>query len=154
MNILAIDPGPVQSQFMVWDGARVREQGLRPNPELIDALAGFRSYEGVRPVIEMVACYGMPVGRETFETVYWIGRFDERLVSLGIPGTRMERLKVKMHLCHSARAKDSNVRQALLDRFGGRDAALGRKAQPGPLHGVSSHAWAALGLAITFGETG
>ena len=30
-----------------------------------------------------------------------------------------------------------------------KDAAIGKKATPGPLYGVKSHAWAALAVAIT-----
>ena len=75
--------------------------------------------------IEMVA-YGMPVGREVFDTCVWIGRYiqawprpDEvRLIY---------RKNVKLELCGSARAKDANVRQALLDRVGPR----GTKKKPG-----------------------
>ena len=37
------------------------------------------------------------------------------------------RQEVKLHLCNSARAKDANIRQALIDRFGGKDKAIGRK---------------------------
>lgn len=42
---------------------------------------------------------------------------------------------------------------ALLDLFprtgGGATPQIGTKAKPGPLYGVSSHAWAALGVAVT-----
>jgi hypothetical protein len=93
--------------------------------------------------IEMIASYGMPVGRSVFETCVWIGRFVEAW--RGRPALRITRLEVKTHLCHSARAKDTNVWQALVDRFG----TTGTKTQPGPLYGVRSHARAALALAVT-----
>ena len=48
---------------------------------------------------------------------------------------------------------DPNVRQAIIDLFpptgGGKCAQIGTKGQPGPLYGVSSHAWPALGVALT-----
>ena len=92
----------------------------------------------------MIACYGMAVGAEVFQTCLWIGRFLDRWRSEW--NTHLvPRLMVKMHLCHSARAKDANVRQALIDRFG----AVGTKRAPGRLYGVSSHCWAALGVAVT-----
>ena len=60
------------------------------------------------------------------------------------------RHEVKLHLCGSARAKDANVRQALIDRFGpGKELAIGRKAAPGPLYGMTGDCWAALGVAVT-----
>ena len=55
------------------------------------------------------------------------------------------RKDVKLHLCGSPRAKDPNIRQALLDKLG----PVGTKRQPGPCYGVKSHAWAALGVAVT-----
>jgi hypothetical protein len=64
------------------------------------------------------------------------------------------RRDVKLHLCDSPRAKDGNVRQALLDRLG----PQGTKKAPGPTYGVKSHEWAALAVAVygwdmTFGRT-
>jgi hypothetical protein len=102
--------------------------------------------------IEMIASYGMAVGREVFETCVWIGRFmqawhEPAAVRL------VYRRDVKLHLCGTPQAKDPNVRQALLDMFprtgGGATPQIGTKARPGPLYGVSSHAWPALGVAIT-----
>ncbi len=63
----------------------------------------------------------------------------------------MPRREVKLHLCGTARAKDNNIRAALLDRFGGsRSVAVGTAKHPGPLYGIRSHEWAALALAVTF----
>lgn len=46
-----------------------------------------------------------------------------------------------------------DVRKALLDLFprtgGGATPQVGTKAKPGPLYGISTHAWAALGVAVT-----
>ena len=92
----------------------------------------------------------MPVGREVFETVYWIGRFAQ--AAQPVEHTLVSRGAVKMHLCGSKRAKDSNIRQALIDRFGG-SAAIGRKADPGPLYGISGDVWSALAVAVTWYDT-
>ena len=70
-----------------------------------------------------------------------------------LPVVLLPRQTVKATLCHDTRAKDANVRQALLDRFGG-SAAIGRKATPGPLYGVSRDVWSALALAVCYAETG
>jgi hypothetical protein len=97
--------------------------------------------------IEMVASYGMAVGRTVFETCVWIGRFVE---AWGDNWDFVYRKDVKMHLCGQTRAKDSNIRQAIMDMYGSEKAiAIGTKAKPGPLHGVSKDVWAALGVAIT-----
>ena len=102
-------------------------------------------------VIEKVEGFGMAVGAEVFETVFWSGRFAEAAHPL--PVHRIGRKAVKLHLCGTHRAKDSNVRQALIDRYGGKDTAIGRKASPGPLYGVSGDVWAALAVAVTFADT-
>lgn len=140
--ILAIDPGPTESAYVIWDG-HLMNHGHVGNWEM-RRLIQVEYRLACDLAIEMVACYGMPVGRETFETCLWIGRFHElarrepRLVY---------RKDIKLHLCQSMRAKDSNVMQALKDRFGG-SAAVGTKKKPGPLYGISNHKWAAIAVAI------
>ncbi|MDQ1921650.1 hypothetical protein [Massilia pseudoviolaceinigra] len=152
-SILAIDPGTEQSGWCVFDGEAVAACGVMPNAEMLDYLqrAHFR-INGHRLALEMIASYGMAVGREVFETCVWIGRFKQAWHA----PDRVElvyRKDVKMHLCGTPRAKDPNVRQALLDMFpatgGGKTPQVGTKGQPGPLYGVSSHAWAALAVAVT-----
>ena len=53
-----------------------------------------------------------------------------------------------MHFCNSVQAKDGNIRQALIDRFGGKEGAIGKKKTPGPLYGVHAHEWPALAVAV------
>jgi hypothetical protein len=89
----------------------------------------------------MIASYGMAVGREVFETCVWIGRFAEIARQ---PVQLVYRRDVKLHLCHSPRAKDANVRQALIDRLG----PQGTKKNPGPTYGMKSHLWAALAVGV------
>ena len=89
----------------------------------------------------------MGLGDESIQTILWTGRFVEAAKPL--PVYLLRRRMVKIHLCGSSRATDANVRAALVDRFGGKDAAIGRKATPGPLYGITSHLWAALAAAVT-----
>ena len=77
-------------------------------------------------VIEMIASYGMPVGKEVFETCVWIGRFKELAIIRNIKVEYIYRKDEKMNLCQSMKAKDSNIRQALIDRFG----IVGTKKNP------------------------
>jgi hypothetical protein len=149
--ILAIDPGTTHSGWCFVRSGSVKFSGVYPNHDILTLLRG-----NLDPVaIEMIASYGMPVGSEVFETCVWIGRFmQEAARAIGEDRTRLiYRRDVKLHLCGSPRAKDANIRQALVDRYGGKAAAIGTKKQPGPLYGVKSHAWAALGVAITAQET-
>ena len=51
--------------------------------------------------------------------------------------------------CNSAAAKDTNIRQALIDHYGGSKAeAIGVKAKPGPLYGIKADEWSALAIAL------
>lgn len=139
MKILSIDPGTVQSAFVLWDGETILDKGIFENNDILEYLK-FRIADLL--VIEKVASYGMAVGESTFETVFWSGRFAQAW-----PGRirRTTRGDVKMHLCGSMRAKDGNVRQALIDRLG----APGTKKNPGLTYGCSKDVWAALALAVT-----
>ena len=92
----------------------------------------------------------MAVGKSVFETCVWIGRFIE---AWNGEWEYVYRKDVKMCLCGQTRAKDSNIRQAIMDRYGSeRSIAIGTKANPGPLYQVSKDIWAALGVAITATE--
>jgi hypothetical protein len=145
VRVLAIDPGPTQSAFVLFDGARVIDHGLWLNEPLLQRLKAREFGPCYVTVLEQIESMGMAVGASTFETVFWTGRFAQA----SAPFDRVTRRAVKLHLCGSSRAKDGNVAQALKDRFGG-DAAVGRKATPGPLYGISSHRWAALAVAVTW----
>ncbi len=146
MRILAIDPGSEQSAFVLFDGARILEHGIVENAELLDRIHQrlFGSPEFMT-VIEQIESFGMAVGRSTFETVFWSGRFAEASPQFD----RVPRSEIKLHLCQSKRAKDGNVRQSLMDRFGG-DGAKGTKKNKGPLYGIASHTFSALAVAVTF----
>ena len=100
-------------------------------------------------VIEKIESYGMAVGAEVFDTVWWAGRFAE--AASRVPVVMLPRPAVKLALCGDSRAKDANIRQALIDRFGGSNA-VGRKAAPGPLYGISRDVWSALAIAVTYAD--
>lgn len=151
---MAIDPGNSESAYIIIDAdtrkpvhfEKIRNQdlilGIRHN-----ALGNLAHHS----VIEMVASYGMPVGREVFDTCVWIGRFQEAI--LARTGTRPElvyRQPVKLHHCGSARAKDANITQALVDRFapGQPNKGKGTKANPGWFHGFAADVWQAYALAV------
>lgn len=146
--ILGIDPGDVISGFAILDDKRLHEAGIVPNTELLELV---KVWDG-EIAIEMIASYGMSVGREIFDTCVWIGRFKQAYqephkVSL------IFRRDIKIHICDNGRAKDPNVRRALMDMWpatgGGKVPVIGTKDKPGPLYGVTEHMWAALAVAVT-----
>lgn len=151
MTILAIDPGTKESGWCLYreDGI-VLESGVKPNEIM---LLEIRHSYADHLAIERVASYGMSVGREVFETCEWVGEFRGMWRTKGKEAQLFYRKDVKLHLCGTVKAKDSNIRQALIDMFpatgGGKTPQIGTKAKPGPLYGVSSHAWPALAVAVT-----
>ena len=142
MRVLAIDPGTTESGWVLYDGS-VIDSGVSQNEALIDQLA---HEDADLMAVEMIASYGMAVGQDVFETCVWIGRFIQ---AAPIPHKLITRQKVKLHVCKSPKAKDANIRQALIDKIG----PAGTKKSPGPTYGVKSHAWAALAVAVTAVET-
>jgi hypothetical protein len=144
--IYAIDPGTTHSAVVVMLKNRVYG-AIHPNHEMRAALLGPKTEDG-HLVIEQIESMGMAVGKETFETVFWSGRFAEAWQSRGMKfsWSRVTRRAVKLHLCGSMKAKDANIRQALIDRYGG--IACTKKG--GALHGIKSHLWAALAVAVTY----
>lgn len=144
-RLLALDPGTTQTGWVVFDGSRVIASGTDTND---DVLIGCQMWSSDLS-IEGFDARGMPLGQESITTIEWAGRFRGAWEALwGLRFVKVSRKDVKLHFCGSSRAKDANVRAAIIDQFGGKDKAIGKKANPGPLYGVSSHAWAALGVAI------
>ncbi len=158
--ILALDPGSTHTGALLYAPVEMEilEKRILPNSVLPGVV---HAWLGVHPgdqaiAIEMIASYGMAVGKDIFETCVWIGRFVEEFwIYRNIK--RVYRRNVKLHLCDDSRAKDANIRQALIDRFEptGKGAVpqIGIKKAPGPLYGMSSHLWAALAVAVTACET-
>lgn len=158
MSILAIDPGDEESALVLLESSDIPVAHRKSANEVIrHSLVALGAQHAHRDLsapthlaIEMIASYGMPVGREVFETCLWIGRFIE---AWGGPFTLVYRKDVKMFLCGNTRAKDANIRQALIDLYGGKDVAIGKAKTPGPLHGLAGDEWAALGVGVTWSRS-
>ena len=146
--MIAIDPGPEKSAYVVMSNGEIEGFGIVQSDDLLDMLE--HAPAGQLAVIEMIASYGMAVGAEVFNTCVYIGRMIEmanRNYEL------MFRREVKMHLCGVNNAKDSNIRQRLIDIYGpGKEKAIGRKKTPGPLYGERKDEWPALAVAVTWTE--
>ncbi len=155
MKILAIDPGNEKSAWVVWwDGKNILECKIGQNVAAKEVLSQsvtfpFDGYDVI--VIEKLECYGMPVGATVLDTAVWIGRLQEACTKIKSDGTLQKiilvpRKQVKLHLCGSARAKDSNVIQALKDRF---EPELQPRMRPkGILKGLKKDEWQAFALAV------
>lgn len=150
-RILAVDPGTTESAFVLLHGLQILTAQIVDNETMLKAIKepvrmmGSHAEGLDAMVVEMVEGLGMPVGKETFETVFWIGRFCQASM---VPFHRVYRKAVKLCICGNHSAKDSNIRQALLDKLG----LQGTKKKPGPTYGVSKHMWAALAVGVTWQE--
>jgi orotidine-5'-phosphate decarboxylase len=62
--ILAIDPGNIESAYVVInDDLSIKEFGKIPNEEMLSTINAAYFYGKVKVVIEMIASYGMAVGK-------------------------------------------------------------------------------------------
>ncbi len=150
--LLAIDPGTIKSGIALLDPGDYRPvaSGKIPNHEVYDWI----DRSDVRLVIiEMVASYGMSVGREVFETCVWIGRFQEYATQRDKSWDIIYRQEEKMAICHSPNANDSTIRQGLIDRFcslGTTNHGKGTKKNPGWFYGFKADAWQAYAVGVTY----
>lgn len=154
--IFAVDPGNIESGFIIYfpDTHTVGDMGVLENNDLLNVINQCSRGWHYDFAFEMIASYGMAVGKDVFNTCVWIGRFVQeakpRKTEL------VYRKEVKMHLCGTTKAKDANISQAIKDLFphtgGGANPVIGTKKQPGPLFGVKSHIWPALGVALTHAQ--
>ena len=155
MQILAIDPGNTESGYALIDSITYKtlNAGKITNYLLHDWIirGDFNNVDYVS--IEMIASYGMAVGKEVFETCVWIGRFLELFQTSDVD--LVYRRDVKLHHCHSSKAKDSNITQALVDRFAPSipNHGKGTKAAPGWFYGFKADIWAAYALAVLTADT-
>lgn len=154
--IFAIDPGNEYSAYVLVedDLSVVIDKGKVTNEELLEIIyrvfhmevVNERIIPSVKNVaIEMVASYGMAVGKTVFETCVWIGRFYQAIYEQSnAKPTFIYRMDEKMCLCHDSKAKDSNIRQALIDRFG----VVGTKKNQGYFYGFKKDIWSAMAVAV------
>lgn len=157
----AIDPGPSYSAWveytLAWDRPLRSFCSEVPNDELAAALQNRQRTEGpmfagIVLVLERMQSFGRPIGRDVLETARWSGRFEQAW--FGGPGeaTWLTSTETKKILGVPTGGGDAGVREALIDRWGGKEKAVGNKKNPGPLYGVHTHAWRALGLAVAAAE--
>ena len=146
MKILAIDPGPVESAYVIWDGIEISAKDTIHNDLVIEMMIDWDVF--IPPlIIEQVRSYGMAVGATVFDTVFWSGRFCQAW-----PGEihKVPRMVVNIHICHKTMAKDTNIIHALVDRFayGQKNLGKGKKKEPGFFYGFKDDIWQAFALAV------
>jgi hypothetical protein len=147
MKILAIDPGNIESAYVLMDeDYRPLEFGKIENERLLDDICSKRFDYTSMCAIEMIASYGMAVGKEVFDTCVWIGVFKEALRNRVVYSFPVYRKDVKLNLCGNVKAKDSNIIQALKDRFGDK----GTVKDKGWFYGFKKDIWQAYAVGVTY----
>ena len=145
-----IDPGTTQSAWVEWDVSKgldgCIEMGLLGNGTVLRYLTE-APYADAHLVLEEIQSYGMPVGKTVFDTVFWSGRFAQaHRGSFEL----MPRRVVKLQLCGSSRANDSNIRQAVIDRMG--DVPTIKRPNPRWPAKPRKDIWAAAAMALAWME--
>ncbi|MCL2220988.1 MAG: hypothetical protein FWC20_01795 [Oscillospiraceae bacterium] len=159
MRVIAIDPGNKESAYCIMcaetfeplDFGKVENHMLR---HYIRDLWQFDEIDCV--AIENLQSYGNLIGRDVLDTAQWIGRLYECFTRKTIRDLQLiYRMAVKVHICQDSRAKDTNVRRALIDRFALHDLKNGKgtKKNRDWFYGFKADCWAAYALGVTYIET-
>lgn len=149
--VVGIDPGPETSGVVVYD---LLAKVLISSDSAMD-------FETLRSLLDhmprdqgVVACERTSAGPASGEVVLTtevVGRIAEMCHVRKLDCTLYYRREVLQALaCSGGGSKDSQVRNALIEMHGMvKAAAVGTKKAPGPLYGIATHAWQALGVAVT-----
>lgn len=149
---LGIDPGNIQSGYtIINEDLRPIEFAKLDNEILLDILYQIKNDMDFI-AIEMIGHYGkgMPAGKSVFDTCLFIGRLQEATKDCENVKLIM-RAEEKINLCGSMKAKDSNIRQALIDRFAQFDFknGKGKKGNPDWFYGMSADCWQSTAVIVT-----
>lgn len=143
MVILAIDPGTHESGFCLYDvlQGKVISCGVMLNDDMLKIVRDDRSD---MLAIEGFKARGNVIDNNCVQTIRWEGRFQQ---AWGCPEDvhLVSRAAVKKFLGLPGSANDAKVNARLREIVGEK----GTKMNPGPTYAVSSHAWPALGVALT-----
>ena len=148
--IFAIDPGPTTCGAVLYHPVASRVLWAANKLPVEDAveLARAKARDGLLVAIERVQSQGQ-AGASLLRTSEVVGRLQQAALG-GLAPVLLYRSDVLRALDVTGRGnRDKLVRARLIELHGGsKEAAVGRKAAPGPLYGVSGHAWQALGVAV------
>lgn len=151
MLLFAIDPGSAESAYCMLDASATPLHFAKlPNADLVSLLRNYAP-SCTETVIERVASYGMPVGREVFDTCEWIGRFSQVSEDLRVPVSYVLRQEEKLAICKSTKANDATIRRALIDRFARHDFGSGKgtKKNPDFFYGFKADVWSSYAVGVT-----
>tara|TARA_R110000824_G_scaffold76756_4_gene194447 strand:+ start:2703 stop:3176 length:474 start_codon:yes stop_codon:yes gene_type:complete len=150
--ILGMDPGPTTCGAVLYDTNSKRVISSRKALTIDGAMRMIDFSSADLVAIERVQSYGI-AGSSLLRTAEVGGMLHYCARSEGLDVVWLYRREVLRGLDVTGKGnRDALVRHRLIEIHGGdRASAVGLKASPGPLFGVSSHAWAALAVAVVAG---
>lgn len=162
MKVIAIDPGPVTSAMVEIDpiDQSILGKEIMDNWDLLKILEHPTKSDEL--AIEDMSPMGKTTGRTVFNTLKWIGRFQQAFVQ-GYEEEKcalITRVEVKLKMCDSIICNDRDIRQAVIDYYtkitppsllgGGKTPLVGTKKNPGPLFGVARDLWQAIAVGLAY----
>ena len=151
MEILCLDVGTLESGFCLLDSETYKplKFGKINNEELLK-IVKYDNYDVM--VYEEFQSYGMPIGVSTLTSITWNGRYIQSALDRNKKVSRIYRKEEKINICGSLKAKDSNIRQALIDRFAKHDLKNGKgtKKEPDFFYGFKSDIWSSFCVGCTY----
>lgn len=151
MKILAIDVGTTETGFCIINKETYKpiRFGKISNEDLLDIVRN-EDYDTL--IYEEFQSYGMPIGVSTITSITWNGRYMQIALDRKKQVDYIYRKEEKMNLCNSMKAKDSNIRQALIDRFAKFDFKNGKgvKGNKDFFYGFSKDVWSAFAVGVTY----
>ena len=154
--ILGIDPGCELSAYCLcdYDTLKPKDFGKVTNAELIDKVITLINDNAMQVVaVELIQSYGMAVGREVFETCYFIGKLCDRIErNTSIKQIRrIYRKDEKLAICGNLKANDTIIRHTLIDMFAKHDLKNGKGTIKNKdfFYGFKADCWSAFAVCYT-----
>lgn len=145
MRILALDVGTIESGFCLMEEETYKplKFGKIKNEDLLE-IVQYEEYDEL--IYEEFQSYGMPIGISTITSITWNGRYMQLALCRCKPVHPIYRKEEKINICNTMKAKDGNIRQALIDRFGD----VGTKNNKGFFYGFKKDIWSAFAVGCTY----
>lgn len=150
MRVIALDVGTTQTGWCLLDGYKPIAFGKDDN-EVVLSILKKEKYDIM--VYEQFVSYGMPIGVSTITSIEWNGRFKQLVLCKGVKVSSITRQEEKLNICHSTKANDGTIRQALIDRFAKTPSGKGTKKDPDFFYGFSKDMWSAFAVGVTYLDT-
>lgn len=149
MKILSLDVGTTESAYCLIEDYKPLKFAKIGNEELLNVV---KAEEYEKLIYEEFQSYGMPIGKETITSITWNGRYIQSALDIGKDVHPIYRKEEKINICGSMKAKDSNIRQALIDRFAQFDFKNGKgtKKNQDFFYGFKADIWSSYAVGITF----